>query len=359
MASIRKRSGSYQVRYRDPNGRIRSKTFRRKVDAVREAQTIEADKARGDWLDPRLARMTFGQYVDEWRPAMANLKPTTRAGYESLLRAHLLRFFGNAPLGKIKPKDIQAFIADLEKRELSAARIRQAYRLLSMILKSAVESDYIAKSPCVGVRLRKWTKKPANHLSAEEVERLARAVGPKHETLVLLLAYGGLRWGEAVALRRGRCNLLRRNIEILESASEADGQLHFGDTKTYEHRTVPLPAFLVEKMARHLETVPRQPETLVFRTAKGQPLRGPNWRQRVWFPALEAARLPPKTRIHDLRHTCASLLIEQGHSPKSVQAHLGHSSITVTMDTYGHLYREERERIAAGLETVYQAAKGS
>jgi integrase len=80
MASIRKRSGSYQVRYRDPNGRFRSKTFRRKVDAVREAQTIEADKARGDWLDPRLARMTFGRYVDEWRPAIANLKPTTRAG---------------------------------------------------------------------------------------------------------------------------------------------------------------------------------------------------------------------------------------------------------------------------------------
>jgi hypothetical protein len=76
--------------------------------------------------------------------------------------------------------------------------------------------------------------------SAEEVERLARAVGPKHETLVLLLAYGGLRWGEAVALRRGRCNLLRRNIEIMESASEADGQVHFGDTKTYEQICRPI-----------------------------------------------------------------------------------------------------------------------
>jgi integrase len=95
----------------------------------------------------------------------------------------------------------------------------------------------------------------------------------------------------------------------------------------------------------------------VFTTAKGQPLRGSNWRRRVWLLALEAAGLPPETRIHDLRHTYASLLIEQGHSPKSVQAHLGHSSITVTMDTYGHLYKEERERIAAGLETVYQAAK--
>jgi integrase len=356
VASIRKRSGNYQVRYRDPNGRIRSKTFRRKVDAGRYAQSVEADKSRGDWLDPRLAKVTFGQYVEEWRPSIANLKPTTRAGYESLLRAHLLREFRNAPLGKIQPKDVRAFIAELENRELSPARIRQAYRLLSMILKSAVESDYIAKSPCVGVRLPKWTKQETNHLTAEEVERLAKAAGPNHDTLVYLLAYGGLRWGEVVALRRARCNLLKKSIDIRESASEADGRLHFGSTKTYEARTVPLPGFLIEKLARYLETVPHDPDALVF-GSQGKPLRGSNWRRRVWFPALKAAGLPEKTRIHDLRHTCASLLIDQGHTPKSIQAHLGHSSITVTMDTYGHLYREEREKIAAGLEATYQAAK--
>jgi integrase len=121
-----------------------------------------------------------------------------------------------------------------------------------------------------------------------------------------------------VALRRGRCNLLRRSIEIRESASEADGQLHFGSTKTYEARTVPLPGFLVEKLARHLETVARDADALVF-TSGGKPLRGSNWRRRVWFPALEEVRLPKDTRIHDLRHTCASLLIDQGHSPKSIR----------------------------------------
>jgi integrase len=362
MASIRRRryedGGGYQVRYRDPNGRSRSKTFRRKIDASRFAQTVEADKSRGDWLDPRLAKVTFGQYVDEWRPTIATLKPTTRSGYESLLRAHLLRFFGNAPLGKIKPKDIQAFIADLEKRELSAARIRQAYRLLSMILKSAVESDYIAKSPCVGVRLPRWTKQEVGYLTVPQVDKLASEVPPVHEALIYLLAYGGLRWGEAVALRRKHCNLLKRSIEIRGSASEADGELHFGSTKTYESRSVPLPGFLVEKLARHLERVPNDPEALVFTSEGGKPLRGSNWRRRIWFPALKAAGLPLR-RIHDLRHTCAALLISQGHSPKSIQAHLGHSSITVTLDTYGHLYPEERGKIAVGLEEAYRAAKGS
>jgi integrase len=361
MASTRKRKpedgGGYQVRYLDPNGRPRAKTFRRKVDASRFARSVETDKARGDWLDPRLARVTFGQYVAEWRPSTANLKPTTRAGYESLLNVHILPVFGSTPLGKITPKDVRAFIGDIESR-LSPARVRQAYRLLSMILKSAVESDYISKSPCIGVKLPRGMKREMHYLDAEDVRRLAEAVGPKHETLVLLLAYGGLRWGEAVALRRGRCNLLRRNIEIMESASEADGQLHFGTTKTYEGRSIPLPAFLVEKLARHLEGVPNDPDALVFTTKRGQPLRGPNWRQRVWFPALNQAGLPT-IRIHDLRHTCAALLISQGHSPKSIQAHLGHSSITVTLDTYGHLHPEEREKIAAGLEEAYRAAKGS
>jgi integrase len=356
MASIRKRNGSYQVRFRDPNNRLRSRTFRRKVDASRFAQSIEADKARGDWLDPRLAKNTFGQYVEEWRPTIANLKPTTRGGYESLLRAHLLPAFGNTQLGRIKRKDIQAFVASLENRKLSPARIRQAYRLLSMILKSAVESDYIAKSPCVGVRLPKWTKRKTSHLTADEVERLARAAAPNHDTLVYLLAYGGIRWGEAVALRRGRCNLLKRSIEIRESASEADGRLHFGATKTYEARTVPLPGFLVDKLARHLETVARDPAALVF-TSGGKPLRGSNWRRRVWFPALEAAGLSKDTKIHDLRHTCASLLIAQGHSPKSVSAHLGHSSVSVTMDVYGGLYPEERDKVAAGLEATYRKAR--
>jgi integrase len=360
MASIRKRKhedgGGYQVRYRDPNGRARAKSFKRKVDASRFAQAAEADKARGDWLDPRLARVTFGQYVDEWRPSIANLKPSTKAGYESLLRTHILPEFGDTALGKITPKDIRAFIGKIEGR-LSPARVRQAYRLLSMILKSAVESDYIAKSPCVGVKLPKWMKRETHYLDAEQVERLARAAGPRHETLVYLLAYGGVRWGEAVALRRGRCNLLKRSIEIREAASDVDGILHFGVTKTNESRTVPLPGFLVEMLARHLEGVPKDPQALVFTTG-GKPLRGSNWRTRVWLPALERAGLPAM-RIHDLRHTCAALLISQGHSPKSIQAHLGHSSITVTMDTYGHLFPEEREKIAAGLEAAYRAAKGS
>jgi integrase len=360
MASIRKRKhedgGGYQVRYRDPNGRARAKSFKRKVDASQFAQAVEADKARGEWLDPRLARVTLGQYVDEWRPSIGNLKPSTKAGYDSLQRVHILPALGDAPLGKITPMDVRAFIGDIEGR-LSPARVRQAYRLLSMILKSAVESCYVSKSPCVGVKLPKWMKREMHYLDAGQVERLAVAVGPDHEALVYLLAYGGLRWGEAVALRRGRCNLLKRSIDVREAASDVDGTLHFGATKTYESRTVPLPGFLVEKLARHLEGVPNDSQALVFTTG-GKPLRGSNWRSRVWLPALQRAGLPV-IRIHDLRHTCAALLIDQGHSPKSIQAHLGHSSITVTMDTYGHLFPEEREKIAAGLEEAYRAAKAS
>jgi integrase len=109
-------------------------------------------------------------------------------------------------------------------------------------------------------------------------------------------------------------------------------------------------------LARHLEGVSTDPEALVFTAPGGGPLRLTNFRGRVWVPALRTARLPERLRIHDLRHTSASLLIARGEHPKKIQEHLGHSSIQATMDRYGHLFPDESERLAEALEDTYQAA---
>lgn len=98
------------------------------------------------------------------------------------------------------------------------------------------------------------------------------------------------------------------------------------------------------------------PDALVFTTQEGSPLRNSNFRRRVWQPALTDAGLPHGLRIHDLRHTCASLLIAQGAHPKAVQVHLGHSSISVTMDRYGHLFPSDMEALAAALDGVRSRA---
>ncbi len=122
-------------------------------------------------------------------------------------------------------------------------------------------------------------------------------------------------------------------------------------------RMVVLPAFLRERLAAHLATeVDDDARALVFTSLSGTPIRHGWFYKRVWQPALEEAGLPGDVRIHDLRHTSASLLISEGVHPRAVQAHLGHSSMSVTMDRYGHLFPSEFEAIAEKLEALHDRA---
>jgi integrase len=186
--------------------------------------------------------------------------------------------------------------------------------------------------------------------------RMSSQISVKNRTLIYVLAYGGVRWGEAAAIRRKRCDLLRGRTEVSESLAEVGAALHFGPTKTHQARTVTLPLFLRTMLNRHLQGVPSDPGALVFTAPGGGPLRLTNFRRRVWVPALRAAKLSERVRIHDLRHTCASLLIAQGEHSKAIQEHLGHSSIQVTIDRYGHLFPDQQEHLAEALESTYQAA---
>lgn len=215
----------------------------------------------------------------------------------------------------------------------------------------AVETGYLATNPVAGVKVARERQSEMLFLTAEEMERLANAIRPAYSTLVYVFAYGGLRWGELAALRRRRCHLLQSRLEIAESVSEARGELHFGSTKTYRTRMVVIPGFLRDLLAEHLaRSVADDPGALVFTSPNGYPLRNTNFRRNVWYPALVQAGLPDGLRIHDLRHTCASLLISLGAHPKAIQAHLGHSSITVTMDKYGHLFPSDIDALAHSLD---------
>jgi integrase len=352
----RRGPGRYKARYRGPDGRERGKTFQRKADAVRFLSAIETDKARGQWFDPKLSRISLAEWADGWLATAVHLKPKTRAGYQSLLRSHVLPGFGQVPLGRIEPIHVRQWVAALNEQGLSPSRTRQAYQLLYAMLKAAVESGYLPRTPCTGVSLPRVLRREMLFLSASKVATLAEAVTPPHDVLVYTLAYGGLRWGEGAALRRSRCHLIRSRLEVGESLAEVGGSLFFGPTKTYQRRAVVIPGFLREMLAVHLaRNVARDPDSLVFTNAEGGPLRNSNFRSRVWRPALAAAGLPEDLRIHDLRHTCAALLIAQGAHPKAIQAQLGHSSIQVTLDRYGHLFPDDMDRLATQLDAAHEA----
>jgi integrase len=194
-------------------------------------------------------------------------------------------------------------------------------------------------------------------LTAEQVHHLAQAMPEPYPTLVYVLGYGGLRWGEMAALRRSRCDILRSRLHVVESLADVDGTLYFGATKTYGSRSVALPPFLRDLLVEHLHRSvgAEGNEALVFTAPDGSPLRNSAFHKRFWTPAVRAAGLQG-LRPHDLRHTAAALLIAQGAHYKAIQSHLGHSSITVTLDRYGHLFPDDQDRLADGLEKTYRDA---
>ena len=160
---------------------------------------------------------------------------------------------------------------------------------------------------------------------------------------MLFGAYTGPRPAELCGLRVRHVDFLKRSVEVKETLTVVDGRLVEGPTKTYARRSVPLPPFLCDQVADYLakRTGTRggvlDPAERLFLGPSGGPLRR-TYLHTVVRRGADEAGLPSQLRVHDLRHTCASLLIAGGIHPKAMQGRLGHSTITVTLDTYGHLF---------------------
>ena len=355
MAHIEKRTQRgtvrWRARYRAPDGRERSRTFTRRTDAERFLAQVEVDKARGSWVDPTRAHVLFGDWAERWLATTTHLKPKTRAGYESMLRVRLLPAFQRAPIGDIRPIDVREWISNMQAQGLSASSCRQAYHLLSAILRAAVEDGRIAASPCSGIKLPRLPQVEMAYLAPHQLRDLLSVVDEEYRLFVEVLAISGLRFGEGAAIRRGRCDLLRSRVIVAESLADVSGTLYFGAPKTHQRRTVTLPRFLRDKLADHLASVDGD-QALVFKASRGGPIRYSNFARRVWKPALVRAGLPDMG-VHALRHTCAALLIAQGAHPKAIQSHLGHRSITTTLDRYGHLFEDEHDRLAERIDAAY------
>jgi len=359
VGAVRRLSnGSYQARYRDPSGKQRGKSFRRKADALRFLAEVETDKGRGQWIDPRHSATLFGEWAEQWMGARLHLRASSRNRDETYLRLHVLPAFERQAIGRIQPTDVQRWVVELAGKGLAPRTVRECYRILNSALTAAATSRLIADTPCRGISLPRVEHDEQRFLSAEEVERLAQSTNLHYAPLIYSAVYLGCRWGELAGLRRDRLNLLRRNVVIAGTLEEVQGKVRYVDeTKTKAgRRTLVLPRFLVDVLARHLETAP--PSEFVFTTLSGGLLHRGAFRKRTWLPAVHRAGLEP-LRFHDLRHTCASLLIANGAHVKEIQARLGHSSVTTTLDRYGHLLPNLDEELAQRLDETYLSASAA
>ena len=361
MAHIRKHpeTGKPQVRWRDPaTGKERTKTFHRSTDARAFKAQVEHKINRGIYLDRSLGKIPFEEVAVGWLESKVNLRLSTWTRDESYLRNHVVAAFGPFPVGGMRKIDVQEWIRELQEKGLASATIRQCYRILKSVMDEAVEHKLIAESPCRKIALPRADRQEHPYLEPAEVKRLAVAIDPAFRALVYSAAYLGCRWGELVGLKRQNLNLLRHQVIIVGSLEEVGGRAprYVEETKTRStRRTLTVPSFLCEILGAHLSLVPES--EFVFVGRDGGLLRRNNFRRRQWKPAVLRAGVPERLRFHDLRHTCASILISQGAHPKEIQARLGHASIITTMDRYGHLFPSLGEHLDKNLEHAYRSTR--
>jgi integrase len=330
-------------RRRDEAGaeHVRAPSRRRKWLAA----AVEADIDRGAWVDPAAGQVTVKEWSDRWlEAASAHLKIKTHAGYRSLIKTKINPSLGHLPLSAVKPITISEWISELRRSGFSPSRIRQSYRVLSQIMRSAVENELIISSPCRGVRLPRMPQTEPHILTEAQADLvISHAVSP-HDLLVMLLAYAGLRIGEAFALRRRSFDLDAGTVIISESLVEIQGQLSFDTPKNHQKRTVQLPDFVV---ARARELIPGsdvEPTTLLFPTGSGVPQHLNAWRRTYFDPAVKAAGLKDVTP-HDLRASHATWVAAR-HGVMAAAARLGHAHASVTTRHYARTVTGQDKLVA-------------
>lgn len=354
-----KRTGKprYLVRYRKPDGtQTKKRGFTTKRDAETWLHEIEGAKLRGEFIPVSAGRARLAELYPGWIAAKrVHCTPGWVVDLDTSWRTHVEPHWAQTPVGQIRAGTIQEWIADLSGRR-SATIVIRAHGVLAGILDDAVRDGKIRTNPARGVKLPRKSAARSRYLTHAEVRAVAEA--SRHELLVYTLAYCGLRWGEATALRVRDVNLLRRRIAVTRAVRYIRGPgFIMGETKGKENRTVPIPGFLAVMLEERMKRAVG-PEELVFPAPRAEYLRQPGkspfvdgvkTKVKWWERALDTAGVEWMTP-HDLRHTAASLAVSAGASVKAVQSMLGHKSAAMTLDVYSDLFDSDLDDVAARMD---------
>ena len=360
MATVKRYNTSagevlWEVRYRTPErGTTRKRGFATKRDAEAHATKVENDKLTGSYVAPSQARITVGELGPGWLARQrGHLKPSAYKPLETTWRIRVQPRWGRVALGDIRPSAIQRWLSDLGAgdedngiKPLGASVVQRTHQVFSGILSDAVKDRMLASNPAAGMKLPKKSRSRPLYLTHDQVGRLAEAAG-EHEGLVLTLAYTGIRWGEMAGLRVRDLDMLRRRITVAENAVQVGSTVHVGTTKGHKQRTVPVPAFLLQYLARACEGKGR--DDLVFPGEDGGYIVRPHTECGWLDKAVKSAKVPRAT-AHDLRHTAASLAVSAGANVKALQKMLGHASAAMTLDVYADLFDDDLDSVGTALD---------
>lgn len=369
---IYRRGERYVVAYR-VGGRQKRETVGTLKEALRVKRAREADRDRGEYQEA--SRVPFRDYAAEWivryqGSGRGGFRESTRADYRRDLERYAFPYFADR-LGRtvsaIQPRDVANWVAWLceqrhgrgkKRKPLSDRSIRRIVAPLRVCLATARAEGLIRNNPATGIKLphreqiddREETQ--ARPFSREQLDAVLRVVRAEHRALFQLLAATGLRWSEAIALRRRDLVLSGSRPRVRVRRAYVRGT--FGPPKSrYGRRDVPLPVVLVRALRAHLGPEGDADE-LAFRGVKGGPLDYSWTRREVLRPAVEEAGAP-WAGFHSCRHTFASLHLARGTTLVQLQRLLGHHSPDFTLRTYAHLIPGD-EADALDLEAELEGA---
>lgn len=343
----------YDVRLRDPAGRVYTRSFSTKREAETFAAREMADRSRGAWVDPRRGTITVADWSQRWLEQRPELRVRTRELYQGLLDRHILPYLGDVELAKLSPSQVRAWHARLNgPGGPGSSTAAKSYRLLRGMMRTAVADEVVVRNPCQVERagVERAPERPV--ATVAEVAALAHAISPRFRLVVLLSAWCGLRRGEILALRRGDIDLLRRTLRIERGMHQlADGTLVIGPPKTDAgRRTIAIPPHLVPDLTGHLEQfVAGEAEALVFTGEKGGALR-PHVLQKAWVNAKAMTRLD-QFHLHDLRHAGNTWAATTGASTKELMARMGHANSAAAL-RYQHATADRDQVIAQALSEL-------
>lgn len=349
------------------DGRRQRKSYYGKTQREVQSKLAAGRRHVADGLSLPSERQTVGRFLSAWLRDVAdvNLRPSTAIRYRQLIERHILPTLGRRPLTRLSPYDLQALYAAKLDVELAPRTVGHIHRVLHRALADAVRWGSVVRNVCDAVSPPKVARKEMHVLNAGEVRQLlTTAADDGLEAFYVLAVTSGLRQGELLALKWRDVDLSEAKISVQRTVRRLPklGMVESEPKSAAGRRTVRLTPLAVSALQRHrtrqngdrLAAYVWDDRDLVFTNEIGRHIEPQNLQRRSWWPLLERAELP-RIRFHDLRHTAATLMMLSGVPVKAVSEMLGHSSITLTLDTYSHVLPDMQADAASKMQTLLVA----
>lgn len=330
----------YRARVKHHGREVATRVFDRKRDAEAWEEEQKRRLRVGEWFDPRRGRVPLSEVAVDWLESRQTIKRNSLALEVGAWNRHIEPRFGKVPVASITTADVSTWVGRLVATGMAPSTAARYLGVFRRLLAFAVLDGRVTVNVAAAVKPPNagYVKREGQYLTRDEVAALVDACTGEYADVVRVLAYAGPRWAELAGLQvSDRVRVPGEGLRLQRTvmSSKDKGALFVDNLKGYRSRTVPLVADLVPVIDKW--SAGKAAGDWLFNAPQGGPLSEPNWKRSVrWATAIRKIGRPT-LRVHDLRHTCASLWLGAGADPKVVQRILGHASATMTMDLYGHL----------------------